>query len=200
MDKENKNKKGVEPEQTKEQSSTIDVKTEETKDAAETADTEADAAETGKTAEQLLDEANKQIEDLKDKLLRQMAEFDNYKKRTLKERTELILNGNAGVITAILPVIDDMERAVANAGKSDDVKAVEEGWELIFKKLFDTMKGLGVSKIETEGQDFDTDFHEAVAMVPGQPDEMKGKVIDCLQSGYKLNDKVLRHAKVAVGQ
>lgn len=137
---------------------------------------------------------------LKDQLLRTMAEFDNYKKRTLKEKTELILNGGEKVIKAILPVLDDMERAIDNAKKADTAKAVEDGWELIYKKLEKTLETLGVKKIDTADKDFDVDFHEAVAMVPGMGDDKKGKVIDCVQSGYMLNDKVLRHAKVAVGQ
>ena len=132
--------------------------------------------------------------------MRAVAEFENYKKRTLKEKTELILNGGEKAITAILPILDDMERAVANAGKADDLKAVEEGWELIFKKLKGILESMGVKQIETADADFDVDFHEAVAMVPGMGDDKKGKVIDCMQTGYMLNEKVIRHAKVAVGQ
>ena len=144
--------------------------------------------------------ANETIEQLKDKYLRAVAEFENYKKRTLKEKTELILNSGEKAITAILPILDDMERAVANAGKADDLKAVEEGWELIFKKLKGILESMGVKQIETADADFDVDFHEAVAMVPGMGDDKKGKVIDCMQTGYMLNEKVIRHAKVAVGQ
>ena len=136
---------------------------------------------------------------LRDQLLRTIAEFENYKKRTLKEKTELILNGGEKTITAILPVLDDFERALTDT-HSDDTEAIREGMELIFKKFLKTLEGLGVKKIETDGQDFDVDFHEAVAMVPGTEDEKKGKVIDCIQTGYMLNDKVIRHAKVAVGQ
>lgn len=147
-----------------------------------------------------LQAANDTIEELKDKYLRAVAEFDNYKKRTLKEKTELILNGGEKTITAILPVLDDMERAVANAGKAESIEAVEEGWELIFKKLKTILEGMGVKQIETQDKDFNVDFHEAVAMVPGMGDDKKGKVIDCVQTGYTLNDKVIRHAKVAVGQ
>ena len=142
----------------------------------------------------------KQLEELKDKYLRTVAEFENFKRRTLKEKTELILNGGEKTITAILPIIDDMERAIENAHKQACVDAVEEGWELIYKKLLSTLEGMGVKKIEVDGKDFDVDFHEAVAMVPGMGDEKKGKIIDCLQTGYTLNDKVIRHAKVAVGQ
>ncbi len=136
---------------------------------------------------------------LKDQLLRTIAEFDNYKKRTLKEKTELILNGGEKTIGAILPVLDDFERALADT-HTEDPAAIKEGMELIFKKFSKTLEGMGVKKIETEGQDFDVDFHEAIAMVPGMGDDKKGKVIDCVQTGYMLNDKVIRHAKVAVGQ
>ena len=141
-----------------------------------------------------------QIAILNDKYLRSVAEFDNYRKRTLKERAELILNGGEKVITAILPVVDDMERAIDNGTKTDDPQVLREGMELIYHKLMKVLESQGVSIIKTEEEDFDTDVHEAVAMVPGMGDDKKGKVIDCLQKGYKLNDKVIRHAKVAVGQ
>ena len=147
-----------------------------------------------------LQKAQEELESLKDKYLRTVAEFDNYRKRSLKEKTELVLNGGEKTITAILPVLDDMERAVANADKADSVKALEEGWELIFKKLRTILEGLGVKKIDTDDKEFDVDFHEAIAMVPGMGDDKKGKVVDCVQTGYTLNDKVIRHAKVAVGQ
>ena len=142
----------------------------------------------------------KQLEELKDKYLRTVAEFENFKRRTLKEKTELILNGGEKTITGILPIIDDMERAIENAHKQACVDVVEEGWELIYKKLLSTLEGMGVKKIEVDGKDFDVDFHEAVAMVPGMGDDKKGKIIDCVQTGYTLNDKVIRHARVAVGQ
>lgn len=147
-----------------------------------------------------LDTALDEIASLKDKYLRSVAEFDNYRKRTLKERAELILNGGEKVLTAILPVVDDMERAIENGAKTDDPQVLREGMELIYHKLLKVMEAQGVSTIETTDADFDTDIHEAVAMVPGMGDDKKGKVIDCLQKGYKLNDKVIRHAKVAVGQ
>lgn len=147
-----------------------------------------------------LAEANTEIEELKNKYLRTVAEFENYKKRTRKEVADLILNGGEKTVAAILPIIDDMERAIDNAGKAEDIKALEEGWELIFKKLMKTLESLGVKKIDTDGKDFDVDYHEAVAMVPGMGDDKKGKVIDCVQAGYMLNDRVIRHAKVAVGQ
>ena len=147
-----------------------------------------------------LEVAQEQIADLKDKYLRSVAEFDNYRKRTIKERADLILNGGEKTITALLPVIDDMERAIANGEKTDDPQVLREGMELIYHKMMKVLEGLGVQKIETEDADFDTDVHDAVAMVPGMGDDKKGKVIDCLTTGYKLNDKVIRHAKVAVGQ
>lgn len=150
------------------------------------------------TLEEQLEVANKQIEQLKDKYLRTVAEFDNYKKRTLKEKTELVLNGSEKAVCAVLPILDDFERALAN--NTDDAQAVKVGMQLIFNKFRKTLESLGVKKIETEGKDFDVDFHEAVAMVPGMGDDKKGKVIDCLQTGYQLNEKVIRHAKVAVGQ
>jgi molecular chaperone GrpE len=147
-----------------------------------------------------LKKAEAEIADLKDKYLRAVAEFDNYRKRTIKEKTELILNGSERTITAILPIVDDIERAIANADKVEDVKTMKEGMELIYQKFQKSLESLGLKKIETEGADFDTDFHEAIAMVPGMGDDKKGKVLDCVQTGYKLNDKVIRHAKVAVGQ
>lgn len=158
------------------------------------------AAEENTEEKDPLQKAQEELESLKDKYLRTVAEFDNYRKRSLKEKTELVLNGGEKTITAILPVLDDMERAVANADKADSVKALEEGWELIFKKLRTILEGLGVKKIDTDDKEFDVDFHEAIAMVPGMGDDKKGKVVDCVQTGYTLNDKVIRHAKVAVGQ
>lgn len=147
-----------------------------------------------------LAEANAEISQLKDKYLRSVAEFDNFRKRTLKEKAELILNGSEKAVLAVLPVLDDMERALANAEKTDDPAVLKEGMELIHTKLMKTLATLGVTKIDTDGADFDTDLHEAIAMVPGMGDDKKGKVLDCVEAGYKLNDKVIRHAKVAVGQ
>ena len=147
-----------------------------------------------------LEAAQEEIEQLKTQILYKTAEFDNYRKRTLKEKAELILNGGEKAVSAILPVIDDMERAMENGEKTDDPAVLREGMELIYHKFMKALEGLGVKKIETENADFDTDLHEAVAMVPGMGDDKKGKVIDCLQTGYQLNEKVIRHAKVAVGQ
>ena len=147
-----------------------------------------------------LEAAQAEIEQLKDKYLRSVAEFDNYRKRTLKEKAELILNGGEKAVSAILPIIDDMERAIDNGAKTEDPAVLREGIELIYHKMIKALEGLGVKEIETKDADFDTDVHDAVAMVPGMGDDKKGKVIDCMQKGYKLNDKVIRHAKVAVGQ
>ena len=147
-----------------------------------------------------LEAAKEEIEQLKTQILYKTAEFDNYRKRTLKEKAELILNGGEKAVSAILPVIDDMERAMENGEKTDDPAVLREGMELIYHKFMKALEGLGVKKIETEDADFNTDLHEAVAMVPGMGDDKKGKVIDCLQTGYQLNEKVIRHAKVAVGQ
>ena len=148
--------------------------------------------------EDKLQKANDEIAALKDKYLRSVAEFENYKKRTLKEKAELILNGSEKSVAAILPVLDDFERALAD--KSDDPVAIREGVQMIYNKFIKTLESLGVKKMETEDKDFNTDYHEAVAMVPGLGDDKKGKVIDCIQTGYTLNEKVIRHAKVAVGQ
>ena len=145
-----------------------------------------------------LQKAQQEVEDIKKQLLYKTAEFENYRKRTLKEKAELILNGSEKTIAAILPVLDDFERALAD--KNEDPKVIKEGIQMIFNKFAKTLEGLGVKKIETDGKDFDVDFHEAIAMVPGMGDDKKGKIIDCVQAGYTLNDKVIRHAKVAVGQ
>ncbi len=169
----------------------------ETADSDKEADKEASA---DKKAEQLdpLAKAQQEVEDLKKQLLYKQAEFDNYRKRTMKEKAELILNGGEKTITAILPILDDFERALAD--KSEDPKAIKEGVSMIFNKFNKALESLGVKKIDADGKDFDVDYHEAIAMVPGMGDDKKGKVIDCVQTGYTLNDKVIRHAKVAVGQ
>ena len=147
-----------------------------------------------------LEEAQQQIDELKDKYLRSVAEFDNYRKRTLKEKAELILNGSEKAIAAVLPILDDMERAIANGEKTEDLNVLREGMSLIYTKFQKVLESIGVKEIETADADFDTDVHEAIARVPGMGDDKKGKVLDCVQKGYKLNDKVIRHAKVAVGQ
>ncbi len=203
-EKKNIKVEGQEPEATQSSEKKAEEKTEEKAEGKtnEKADAEkADAKDAEKKEEKQedpLEKANKEIADLKDKYLRTLAEFDNYKKRTLKEKAELILNGSEKTVKAVLPVLDDFERALKD--KSEDPKAIKDGVQMIFNKFVKALESLGVKKIDTDNKDFDTDFHEAVAMVPGMGDEKKGKVIDCVQTGYTLNDKVIRHAKVAVGQ
>ena len=170
-----------------------DTVADKTADSNDSADKKAEEAELNP-----VEKAQKEVEELKKQLLYKTAEFENYRKRTLKEKAELILNGGEKTIAAILPVLDDFERAIAD--KSEDPKAIKEGVQMIFNKFTKTLEGLGVKKIETADKDFDVDYHEAIAMVPGMGDDKKGKVIDCVQTGYTLNDKVIRHAKVAVGQ
>lgn len=151
------------------------------------------------SVEDKLAAAETKVAELQDKYLRQVAEFDNYRKRTIKEKAELILNGAEKTITAILPILDDMERALKNMDKMEDVIAVKEGVDLIFQKFVKILGEQGVKKIETENADFNTDLHEAIAQVPAPSDEMKGKIIDCVKTGYTLNEKVIRHSQVAVG-
>ena len=184
----------------------LNQEAQESTEATETAEASENAenanAEGSKPAKEKdpLEAAQEEIAELKNQLLYKAAEFDNYRKRTLKERTELILNGGEKVIMAVLPVIDDMERAIENGAKTDDPEVLREGMSLIHQKFIKILEAQGVALIDTDNADFDTDIHEAIAMVPGMGDDKKGKVIDCLQKGYKLNDKVIRHAKVAVGQ
>lgn len=173
-------------------------KNQNTDNKAEEGDNNTDAAD--KKAEEIdpLTKAQQEVEELKKQLLYKTAEFENYRKRTLKEKAELILNGGEKTVAAILPILDDFERAIAD--KSEDPKVIKEGVQMIFNKFVKTLEGLGVKKIDTNDKDFDVDFHEAIAMVPGMGDDKKGKIIDCVQTGYTMNDKVIRHAKVAVGQ
>ena len=147
-----------------------------------------------------LEEAQKEVEDLKDKHLRLSAEFDNYRKRSLKEKAELIKNGAEKTLTAILPILDDFERALKNLEATEETKAMKEGVELIFTKFQKVLQQEGLQAIETEGKDFDVDFCEAIALVPAPSEDLKGKILDCVQTGYMLNDKVIRHAKVVVAQ
>lgn len=147
-----------------------------------------------------LETAQAMIEEQKDKYLRLSAEFDNYRKRTMKEKAELIKNGGEKAIAAVLPILDDLERALTNMQQADDVKAMYEGIDLIYQKFLKNLNQEGLEKMNPVGEAFDTDFHEAVALIPAQEEEQKGKVLDCIQTGYKLNDKVIRHAKVVVAQ
>lgn len=197
----------VEDESTEKDNATCDNQDACTDDSPKADDTSANAGEEqaeaadAETKDEPIDplaEAQQQLAELKDRFLHTVAEFENYKKRTMKEKAELILNGGEKTVSAILPVLDDFERAMAD--NSDDPKAIKEGVQMIFNKFVKTLEGLGVKKIETEGAEFNTDYHEAIALVPGMGDDKKGKVIDCVQTGYTINDKVIRHAKVAVGQ
>ena len=178
------------------------AQTEETP-AEETAQAEAAPAQELTVEEQLanmLAEAQQMVNEEKDRYLRLAAEFDNYRKRTLKEKAELIKNGGEKTLTAILPVLDDFERALKNMEATEETRAMKEGVELIFNKFNKVLEQEGLQKIETEGQAFDVDFHEAIALIPAPSEDLKGKILDCVQTGYKLNDKVIRHAKVAVAQ
>lgn len=147
-----------------------------------------------------LEEAKEQLEVQKDKYLRLSAEFDNYRKRTMKEKAELVLNGAEKTISSILPVLDDFERALQNMDQTTDVKAVKEGVEIIYNKFLKVLKENGVKVIDAKGQLLNTDFHEAIAVIPAPEETQKGKILDCVQNGYTLNDKVIRHAKVVVGE
>ena len=147
-----------------------------------------------------LEEVKEQLEVQKDKYLRLSAEFDNYRKRTMKEKAELVLNGGEKTISSILPVLDDFERALQNMEKTTDVNAVKEGVEIIYNKFMKVLKENGVKVIEAKGLPLNTDFHEAIAVIPAPEEVLKGKVLDCVQNGYTLNDKVIRHAKVVVGE
>ena len=160
---------------------------------------EAPLTEEEKLAQEL-EKANEQIEEQKDKYLRLSAEFDIYRKRTMKEKAELILNGGEKSISSILPIVDDFERALKNMETATDVAAVKEGVELIYNKFMSVLGQNGVKVIETKEQPLDTDYHEAIAVIPAPNEALKGKILDCVQTGYILNDKVIRHAKVVVGE
>lgn len=147
-----------------------------------------------------LEEANTQIEDLNDKYLRLSAEFDNYRKRTVKEKSELIKNGGAQIIESILPILDDLERAIQTMSTSDDVEAMRRGVELIYNKFLNILEQNGLKKIDLEDKEFNTDYCEAIATLTDPSGKLKGKIMECIQPGYKLNDKVIRHAKVVVGE
>jgi len=184
---------------------TVEQPTPETDQPAEgEAQPEAEEATKELTPEEQLqaqvDELTKEQEEMKDKYLRLSAEFDNYRKRTMKEKAELILNGGEKTITAILPVIDDLERALANMQTATDVEAVKAGVELIYNKFMQILGQNGVKAIETQEKELDTDYHDAIAIIDAPSDELKGKILDCVETGYMLNDKVIRHAKVVVGK
>ncbi|MBQ7966315.1 MAG: nucleotide exchange factor GrpE [Bacteroidaceae bacterium] len=179
------------------------VKTTETPENTESAEQPAEQEEPLSELDQLklqLAEAETKNAELQDKYLRQAAEFDNYRKRTIKEKAELIKSAAEKLMVAELPVLDDMDRALENMEKGMDADACIEGFKLIAHKFQNILTQNGLEKIETENQEFDTDYHEAIALIPAPSEELKGKILDCVQPGYKLGDKVIRHAKVAVGQ
>ncbi|MBO7581097.1 MAG: nucleotide exchange factor GrpE [Bacteroidaceae bacterium] len=193
MEKEIKNEEVNEEIVNEEQETTADVKADATEAPEETEKKEL-------TPEEKIAELEKQIEDLKNQQLYKVAEFDNFRKRVMQEKAELIKNGGSKVITTLLPIVDDLERAQQNMDKYEDVEAVKEGLTLIIDKFFKLLAQEGLKKMDVVGQPFDADLHEAIAMVPGQPDDQKGKVMDCMMAGYTLNDKVIRYAKVAVAE
>lgn len=187
-------------EEAENQQQEAETQTEETNSAENTGEEkETEISEEEKIAKEL-EETKQALEDYKDKYLRLSAEFDNYRKRTMKEKAELIKNGGEKAISAILPILDDLERALQNMQKADDVKAMYEGIGLIHQKFLKNLGHEGLEKMNPVGEAFDTDFHEAIALVPAPEEAQKGKVLDCVQTGYKLNDKVIRHAKVVVAQ
>ena len=192
-EKENINEEELMPEATQDEAAeNEEIQEEDVQDSAAPTEEEKLAQE--------LEEANKVIEEQKDKYLRLSAEFDNYRKRTMKEKAELILNGAEKTISSILPIVDDFERALKNMETATDVAAVKEGVELIYNKFMSVLGQDGVKVIETKDKPLDTDFHEAIAVIPAPDKSLKGKILDCVQTGYTLNDKVIRHAKVVVGE
>lgn len=158
------------------------------------------AGEADNVAEETIDDFSGKYKELNDSHLRLMAEFDNYRKRTLREKAELIKTGGESVIVNLLPVIDDFERALSTIQKATDVQAVAEGVELIYTKFMSFLTQQGVKTIEPLHQPLDTETSDAVATIPAPEEELKGKVLDCVQTGYTLHEKVIRHAKVVVGE
>ncbi len=156
-----------------------------------------DAAEEEEDEKELL---KRQLEEQKDKYIRLVAEYDNFRKRTLREKMELSKSAGESVLLSLLPVIDDFDRALSHLDDSQNIEAVKEGINLIYSKFQDFLKQQGISEIETIEEEFNGDLHEAVTKIPAPSEDMKGKIIDCVQKGYKLNDKVIRHPKVVVGE
>jgi molecular chaperone GrpE len=151
-------------------------------------------------AQKELAELQAKYDQLNDTYLRQLAEFDNYRKRTLKEKADLIKTGGESVLLNVLTVVDDLERGLAAMKETQDVEAVKQGMDLIYTKMQSFLKQNSVVAIETEGKDFNTDLHEAITTFPAPTEDLKGKVVDCVQKGYTLNEKVIRFAKVVVGE
>ena len=200
MDKENQKQNEEELKSQTQEAETANADMEEAKAKVEEQEEEKRELTPEEKLTEELEKAQRDIEEQKDKYLRLSAEFDNFRKRTMKEKAELIKNGGEKAINAVLPVLDDLERALQNMEKTEDVKAIYDGVNLIYQKFLKNLHQEGLEKMEPVGADFDTDYHEAIALVPAQSEEQKGKVLDCVQTGYKLNDKVIRHAKVVVGQ
>ncbi len=165
-------------------------------------ETEVEAAELGENArlQNELDAARAEIEKEKKEYLFLMADFDNFRKRVMREKADLLKNAGERVISGLLPIVDDFERGLAAAAEAKDAEAVRQGMEMIYQKLVRYLESQGVKAMDSNGADFDPDLHEAIATVPAPTPEQKGKVLDTTQKGYMLNDKVLRHAKVAVGE
>lgn len=198
MSKESNMNEELEQELNNENKEQLSEETQGTSTNADNATEEAAEEPAEKTDAEKLADAQAEIDELKNKMLYKQAEFENYRKRVMAEKADLILNGGKKVLEAMLPVVDDLERALKNMDKAEDVEAVKEGVDLICKKFLNTLKAQGVTPIETEGADFNVDLHEAIAQIPAPTDELKGKVLDCTLKGYMLNDKVLRYAQVAV--
>lgn len=166
-------------------------------------DEQANAAEQMTDSDNVSDELEdmrKKYNELNDSHLRLMAEFDNYRKRTMREKADLVKTGGEGALKNLLPIIDDFERALQNIRTAEDVEAVKEGVDLIFSKFMGYLSQQGVKAIEAVGKPFNTEEFEAIATIPAPEPDMKGKILDCVQTGYTLFDKVIRHAKVVVGE
>ena len=163
----------------------------------ETGDQCEDARQDAEDEKELL---KRQLEELNDKHMRLIAEYDNFRKRTLREKMELSKNAGENLLVNLLPVLDDFERARQHIDSAKDLEAVKEGIELIYNKFQEYLKQQGVSEIETDDQEFDSELHEAVTKIPAPDEDKKGKIVDCVQKGYKLNEKVIRYPKVVVGE
>ena len=199
--KDTMNAEGYEPEEQKETAQEANPDGQPTETAHEAHQpTDADEPSDEEKLRTELEQANQKIDEQRNKYLRLSADFDNFRKRTMKEKAELILNGGEKALLSILPVVDDMERALKTLETATDVAAVKEGVELIYNKFMSVLAQNGVKPIDAKEKPLDTDFHEAIAVIPAPVEELKGRVIDCVQTGYTLNDKVIRHAKVVVGQ
>ena len=150
--------------------------------------------------EEQLEKVESELLELKDKHIRLQAEFDNYRKRTLKERMELLKTANESLLISILPVIDDFDRAMQTLNKIEEESPIKDGVKLIYNKFQEFLKQNGVKEIEAKGQKFDTDLHEAITKIPAPTEELKGKIVDVVQKGYYLNDKIIRFSKVVIGE